>query len=241
MWPALSGRDTHLKAKSKKWWGRYTDALRREKRVPLATDERVAQAMLNDLVAKVERQKAGLEDPVEDQMYRPLSEHVADFEAYLRSRDVTERHVRESLVHLQKMTKVGKWRHASDIDAASVTRFLGDLRARGRSAQTYNHYLKSIKHFTRWLHRERRIAQNPLAHMSRLNVKADCRHKLVWVVKPAKAGPSIEGISDQDRAMIRHTFIMNLCRANVSPKDGPNAGPPQRHPAYDGGLHSRRS
>ncbi len=27
-----------VKAKSKKWWGRFTDYLGREKRVPLATD-----------------------------------------------------------------------------------------------------------------------------------------------------------------------------------------------------------
>ena len=32
-----------VKTKSKKWWGRYTDSLGCEKRVPLATEKMVAQ------------------------------------------------------------------------------------------------------------------------------------------------------------------------------------------------------
>jgi len=199
-----------VKTKSKKWWGRYTDALGREKRVPLATDRRAAQAMLQELVQRVERQQAGLEDPAEEQMRRPIADHLADFETYLRARDVTDGHVSVTLTHVRKMIAAGRWRCVGDIDATSVTRFLGDLRARGRSAQTYNHYLKSIKHFARWLERERRIIRNPIAHMSRLNVKADCRHprralstdEFQRLVTAAENGPPIEGISGPDRAMI---------------------------------------
>ena len=198
------------KKKSKKWWGRYTDAMDREKRVPLATDRRAAQAMLQELVQKVERQRAGLDDPAEEQMRRPIAEHLADFEAYLRSKDVTEGHLRETLTHLRKMIAAGRWRIVGDIGPTDVTRFLGDLRAKGRSAQTYNHYLKSIKHFTRWLERERRILRNPIAHLSRLNVKTDRRHdrralsndEFQRLVQAAQSGPPIEGMCGSDRAMI---------------------------------------
>ena len=34
------------KARSKKWWGRYKDALGVDRRVPLARDKAAAQAML---------------------------------------------------------------------------------------------------------------------------------------------------------------------------------------------------
>ena len=44
--------------------------------------------------------------------------------------------------------------------------FLGQLRRDGLSAQTYNHYLKAAKQFTRWLVRDRRTAFDPLAHLS---------------------------------------------------------------------------
>jgi hypothetical protein len=39
-----------VKRKSKKWWGKYRDELRRIRRVPLATDKSAALTMLNDLV-----------------------------------------------------------------------------------------------------------------------------------------------------------------------------------------------
>ena len=162
-----------------------TDANRREKRVPLATDRIAAQAMLLELVQRVERQRAGLEDPAEEQMRRPMAQHIKEFKTYLQSRNVTQRHVTESLTHIRKMPAAGRWRGIGDIDSASVTKFLGDPRAKGRSAQTYNHYLESIKHFTRWLEREQRIIRNPIAHISRLNVKADRRHErqVVQVVR----------------------------------------------------------
>ena len=199
-----------VKTKSKKWWGRYTDSLGCEKRVPLATDKTVAQTMLKELVHKVERQKAGLEDPAEAQLARPITEHVADFEKYLTARDVTEGHVVESLVHIRKMIAAGSWRNVAGIAAADVSEFIGQLRAKGRSAQTCNHYLKSIKHFTRWLLRERRTVRNPLAHLSRMNVRTDQRHgrralsqdEFQRLVKIAHDGPPIEHISGRDREMI---------------------------------------
>ena len=53
-----------IKRKSKKWWGRYRDALGRDCREPLAADKAAAQAMLNELVCKAERQAAGKIDPL---------------------------------------------------------------------------------------------------------------------------------------------------------------------------------
>lgn len=72
-----------IKAKSKKWWGQYKDALGRLRRVPLAIDKVAAQAMLNQIVQRVEREKAGLVDPTEEERRRPLVEHVADFQRSL--------------------------------------------------------------------------------------------------------------------------------------------------------------
>jgi len=199
-----------VKAKSKKWWGRYTDAMGRERRVPLATDKRAAQAMLNDLVKKVERDMAGLVDPVEDQLKRPLAEHLDEFRTYLSSRAVTEKHLREAITKIRKMVRACKWHLVSDITAADVTEYLARLRRAGLSAQTHNHYLKAIKQFTRWLARERRIQHDPLAHLSRLNVKLDRRHdrralsqeEFARLIEAARNGKPIEGISGPDRAMM---------------------------------------
>lgn len=49
-----------VKAKSKKWWGRYRDASGVERRVPLASDKTAAQSMLNELVIREERKRDAL-------------------------------------------------------------------------------------------------------------------------------------------------------------------------------------
>ena len=60
------------KAKSTKWWGQYKDAHGRLRRHPLSVDKRAAQAMLNEVVRKVELEKAGLVDRTDDERKRPL-------------------------------------------------------------------------------------------------------------------------------------------------------------------------
>ena len=78
-----------VKRKSRKWWGQYKDADGRLCRKPLAVDKTAAKAMLNEIVKRVEREKAGLIDPTEEQRKRPLSVHIKEFEAYLVNKDVT--------------------------------------------------------------------------------------------------------------------------------------------------------
>jgi len=56
-----------VKAKSKKWWGQFKDAYGCLRRKPLSVDKAAAQAMLNQIVQQVEREKAGLVDPTEKQ------------------------------------------------------------------------------------------------------------------------------------------------------------------------------
>ncbi len=85
-----------------------------------------------------------------------------------------------------------------------------DLRARGRSAQTSNHYLKSAKTFTRWLVRNRRAPTDALAHLSKLNVNSDRRHdrrplceeEFSRLLDAARNGKRIESIPGADRVMM---------------------------------------
>ena len=77
---------------------------------------------------------------------------------------------------IEKIIAGCKWWMIGDVSATDALEFLGQLRRDGRSAQTYNHYLKSAKSFTRWLVRDQRTPTNPLAHLSKLNVRTDRRH-----------------------------------------------------------------
>jgi len=199
-----------VRGRSKKWWGKYRDASGMIRRAPLAVDKGVAQMMLNDLVRKAEREKAGLVDPTEEQRKRPLAQHVAEFREYLKNKGVTPKQVKESTTQIQKIIDDRKWKLIGDISASSALEFLGRLRRDGLSAQTYNHYLKSVKQFTRWLVRDHRTATDALVHLSKLNVSTDRRHdrraltieEFGRLVAAARGGPSIEAISGPDRAMM---------------------------------------
>ena len=195
---------------SRKWWGQYRDAEGRLKRKPRSVDKPAAQSMLNELVRRVEREKAGLVDPTDEQRQRPLAVHLEEFKKYLANRDVSPKQRAEAAAQIEKVIKGCKWKKIADIDAGSTLQYLADLRRSGRSAQTYNHYLKSTKQFTRWLVRDRRTPADPLAHLSRLNVKTDRRHdrralcddEFSRLLKAARTGKRIEGISGVDRAMM---------------------------------------
>jgi len=51
-----------------------------------------------------------------------------------------------------------------------------ELVSKGHSVQTTNYYLSHLKSFCRWLVKDRRMADNPVAHLEAGNVKVDRRH-----------------------------------------------------------------
>ena len=197
-----------VKRKSAKWWGRYRDALGRERRKSLARDKAAAQAKLNELVLKAEREAAGQFDPFEEHAKRPLTEHIDDFEQHLRDKGNSDQHVGEVAAKVRKITGGCKWTYIRDLSPSGAQRFLADIRSGGLSAQTSNHYLRAIKQFSRWLVRDRRTNDDPLAHLSRINVKVDRRHdrralmpdEIARLIEAARSGPAIESISGPDRA-----------------------------------------
>ena len=169
-----------------------------------------AQAMLNDLICKVERIKAGLIDPGDEQRKRPMREHLADFKRYLTNKGITTKQVTESTKRIQKIVDSRKLKLLSDLSADAVVEFLSELRREGQSAQTRNNYLVSVKQFSRWLVRDRRIGFDPLAHISGQNVRTDRRHdrralsndEFNRLIQAARSGKTIEAIAGPDRAML---------------------------------------
>src|SRR5262245_24816161 len=58
----------------------------------------------------------------------------------------------------------------------AAVEFLQDCQAQGRSVQTTNYYLSHLKSFCRWLVKDRRMGDNPVAHLDTGKVEADRRH-----------------------------------------------------------------
>ena len=113
--------------------------------------------MLNEILVRVEREKAGLFQPGEEQRKRPISEHLDEFRRDLGNKGVTSKQVHTATTQAQYMIEANRWVLLEDINASEAADFLGGLRQAGRSVQTLNHYLKSAKQFTRWLLKDGRI------------------------------------------------------------------------------------
>ena len=117
-----------VKSKSRKWWGQYRDATGQLRRHPLSVDKKSAQAMLNELVRQVEREKAGLAEPADIQRKRPLAQHLAEFRKYLQNKGVTPKQALTAHNQVQKMVATCKWRWVRDISATGALEFLAELQ-----------------------------------------------------------------------------------------------------------------
>ena len=166
-----------VRCKSKKWWGRYRDSLERDRRVPLSTNKRAAQALLDQILDDVELARAGLVNPVREAEKKTIREHLQDFEYHLKGKNNHPRYIAETVRKINRCIERCEWRKVNQITALDVERFLAELRERdGLSIRTSNHYLRILKQFARWLVRNQRLVSNPLESISRLNENVDVRH-----------------------------------------------------------------
>lgn len=87
---------------------------------------------------------------------------------------------------------------------------LKSLRDSGRSRQTSNHYFRSIQQFTLWLVKSKRLVENPLSEMRKLNTQLDRRHdrraltdeEFARLIAAAESGKPDQRIPGPDRAML---------------------------------------
>jgi len=141
---------------------------------------------------------------------RTLAEHLQDFRTALHAKDDSPEHANQTADRASRVMTGCKFERIADISATAVQSYLADMRDKGRSIQTSNHYLRAAKQFTRWLHRDRRTGDDPLYHLSMGNVKLDRRHdrralsvdEMQRLVEAANAGPVVESMSGPDRAMM---------------------------------------
>ncbi|MCA9058289.1 MAG: tyrosine-type recombinase/integrase [Planctomycetaceae bacterium] len=129
---------------------------------------------------------------------------------------------RASLYRARKIVDDCKAELIGDLLASRVTAFLAELRKGGISIQTSNHYLRSIKQFTRWMVKDQRTNDDPLAFIAMMNVRTDRRHdrrpltdaELKAVLEAAQKGKPSMKLSGPDRAMLYATAAYTGLRAS---------------------------
>lgn len=117
------------RVKSRKWYGRVPGS---PKRIPLSANKVAAQQMLAELVRKAELRKANIFDPFEAHRTRPLLEHVADFEAYLKAKG-NGKHARDAAARVRRVVNGCGFAFIGDLALSRVQQLLaalpGDRRA----------------------------------------------------------------------------------------------------------------
>ena len=199
-----------VRRKSKKWYGQYTDERGRTRRVALCTDKSAAQAMLTERVRKAQRIRAGLSDPCESQLERPLKEHIDEFERHLRLKDSSDVHINQSIRQIRKVAEDCGFLRLSDFNADRFAEWLDALLASGRANRTFNSYLAAVRGFCRWLVKMRRLPSDPLAHISQRNSETDRRvvrrsltaDEFSRLLLAAANGPEVQGIPGTQRALL---------------------------------------
>ncbi len=199
-----------VKAKSRKWWGRWRAANGTVKRQPLASDKGAAQAMLHELVQKAERTAAGLSDHFDEHKKKPLKTHLEVFRSFMEGKDNNPDHVQLTVTRVRSILDGCRFVFIGDINPTRVVQYLAGLRREGRSITTSNGYLTAMKSFLNWMVKDKRARDNVLDHLSRQNTETDRRHdrralapeEFSKLLESAENGPPIETISGQDRGML---------------------------------------
>ena len=212
-----------VKTRSRKYWGRFRDATGQEKRVPLAADRTAAQAMLNEHVRRVEREKVGLVDPTDEHRKRPLWRHVSDYRQYLKSKANEKRYIDLAVGRINNLLSGCRFKYITHIRPTAVANWLRTQRETDKfGIATSNDYLVAIKAFCNWLVRDGRLGHNPLRHLQRLNAETDVRRQrrvltpdeLERLIAAAERSDRILGrMRGHDRAMVYRLAAFTGLRA----------------------------
>ena len=142
------------------WYARYRDADGIDRRVSTGCqDEQAARRVLSDILAKVEKVRAGILTPTELKVAghadRPMAEHMREYIEHLqtkrvRGRRVSEHYRRNVKARLGRIIGESGFRRLLDINRQGVDRWLAKVEESGMAAGTRNEYLTSLVAFCNW-------------------------------------------------------------------------------------------
>jgi integrase len=189
----------------------------------LSANKVAAQQLLAALVKKAELGRAGILDPFEEHRKRPLADHLTDCAEVLKARNNTDEYVRMKVSRARTIIDSCKFTFISELSASRIEAALAEMREQPRfGTQTSNHYLAAVKQFARWLVKDRRAAENPLAHLVGGNVKLDRRHErrelsdaeLVYLFDSTRNACRVRKMTGPDREMLYLVSVYTGLRAS---------------------------
>ena len=163
---------------------------------------------------------------------KTLSDHLDDFKAALSARGGTPAHVTLTEARARRVLEGCGFTHWSKVAPGAVHTFIAELRRdkkdandkvtkRGISAASANYYRQSVGAFCRWMVRDGRASENPIAHLPTWNARADKRHErraltleeLRWLLCVTANGPQRSGMTAPERVMLYRLALETGLRA----------------------------
>ncbi len=213
---------TKVTTKSSTWYCRVRDARGLLHEFKLFTDAKASNEKRSTLIRNAERGESGLLSPFEAQLKRPIKEHMAEFINDLRNQGRTDDHCDLRHTHISFLIKESKARFIRDLSASKIRSAIAKIKEKGRSQQTCNHYLKSIKHFTGWLVSDRRTDEDVLKFLDTGSVDADGRivrrelsdGEIRLLLDAARTGKPYLGLTGYQRFTLYATALGTGLRAS---------------------------
>jgi len=162
---------------------------------------------------------------------KPLLQHADDGEWFLNAKGNTKGYVSMKVARVREILKACKFKFIHQIAPGRMVEQFAEKREAGALAQTSNHHLDAIKAFTKWLMRDRRMRDDPLAHLQRMNVHTDQRRQrralspeeFDSLLAAARAGEPFRGVSGPDRALLYLTPANTGLRRREMPSLAPTS------------------
>jgi integrase len=198
--------------RGKKYAIAYTDERGKRIRQVVASDKSVAQKILGDRLAAVERLKAGVlhVDPREAKrsLGAVLDDYIADLER--RGRDSMYCYIVRK--HIEAAVDEQGWQRLLDITPRSVSSFLRTLSGRKLAPKTVNDYRADIAAFLGWCVREGRLEANACDQVPKTTVKAEKKRRALSV---AECRALIAAAPPERAAAYRFLMFTGLRRAEA--------------------------
>ena len=224
---------------SSKFYGQLRKADGTRRQTPLTTDRDTSRKLLARLQGEQDRLRAlGLDDRSKRRT-EPLKEHITSFREHLKSKGGTPEHIRLTISRIERVSNCLKANRISDLTSSKIQNLLASWRATGvpetrpgrkqtpLGIQSSNHYVRSLRAFSRFLWHAEITDTDVLRGLKILNARVDRRHvrralsadELDRLIKATEArGETIKGkgwsLSGPDRAMLYRVAVYSGLRAS---------------------------
>ena len=145
-----------VEEESAKWYGCYRDKRKKLVRVPLSTDKQAAQSLLGKLLKNTERGKAGLTDPFDAHLNRPVLDHLEEYLPVMRERVTNDVYRVETERIIRKIIDVTGMKLLADLTPERVEDYLLNLTV---APTTKKKRHSAMNGFAVWLFKRKRIPQ----------------------------------------------------------------------------------